>query len=103
MKLNTNKCHLLMLGRNSNQQVPLNIGDSDIENAEEEKLLGIVMDIKHTFDTHISKLCKKGGSKLFAITRTAGYMDPNKLRISMRAFVISQFQYCPLVWVFHSI
>ena len=29
-------------------------------------------------------------------------MDSNKLRVLMRAFVISQFQYCPFVWMFHS-
>ena len=28
-------------------------------------------------------------------------MDENKLRKLMRAFINSQFQYCPLVWMFH--
>ena len=65
MKLNTAKCHLLILGRNSNQQVTVNIGDSVIENTEEEKLLGVVIDKKLKFETHISKLCKKAGNKNF--------------------------------------
>ncbi len=30
------------------------------------------------------------------------YMDSNKLRVLIRSFVISQFQYCPLAWMFHS-
>ena len=102
MKLNTDKCHLLILGRNSNQQVTVNVGDSVIENTEEEKLLGVVIDKKLNFETHISKLCKKAGNKLSALARVSGYMDTNKLKILMRAFVISQFQYCPLVWMFHS-
>ena len=102
MKLNADKCHLLILGRNSNQQVTLNIEDSVVENTEEEKLLGVAIDKKLTFDTHISKLCKKAGSKLFALARIAGYMDRNKLRILMRAFVISQLQCCPLVLMFNS-
>ena len=102
MKLNADKCHLLILGRNSNQQVTLNIGDYVIENTDEGKLLGAVIDKKLTFDTHISKSCKKAGSKLFAFARVAGYMDTNKLRILLRAIVISQYQYCPLVWMFHS-
>ena len=29
-------------------------------------------------------------------------MDHKKLRILMRAFITSQFQYCPLVWMFHN-
>ena len=36
MKLNTNKCHLLILGRSSHQTVKVNVGDSIIENSEEE-------------------------------------------------------------------
>ena len=102
MKLNTDKCHLLILGRNSNQQVTVNVGDSVIENTEEEKLLGVVIDKKLNFETHISTLCKKAGNKLSALARVSGYMDTNKLKILMRAFVISQFHYCPLVWMFHS-
>ena len=29
-------------------------------------------------------------------------MSTHKLRIIMKAFIESQFQYCPLVWIFHS-
>ena len=61
-----------------------------------------MIDKRLNFETHISKLCKKAGNKVFALARISGYMDSNKLRILMRAFVISQFQYCPLVWIFHS-
>ena len=71
MKLNTDKCHLLIFNRNSNQQVIVNIVGSVIENIEEEKLLGVVIDKKLTFDTHISKLCEKAGSKQFALARMA--------------------------------
>ena len=29
-------------------------------------------------------------------------MDQRKLRTLVRAFITSQFQYCPLIWMFHS-
>ena len=29
-------------------------------------------------------------------------MTPHKLKMIMKAFVLSQFNYCPLVWMFHS-
>ena len=102
MKLNTDKCHLLMLCRNSNQQITVNVGDSVIGNMEEETLLGVVIDKRLNFETHISKLCKKAGNKLFALARISRHMDSNKLIIVMRAIAVSQFQYCPLVWMFHS-
>ena len=101
--VDADKCHLLILGRNSNQQATLkNVGDSVIENTDEEKLLGVLIDKKLTVDTHISKLCKKVGSKLFALVRIAGYMDTKKLRILTRTFVINQCQYCPLVKMFNN-
>ena len=56
MKLNTDKCHLLILGRNSNQQIRVNVGDSVIGNTEEEKLLGVVID-KRLNLRHISVSC----------------------------------------------
>ena len=75
MKLNINKCHLLILGRNSNLQVTANIGVSVIENTEEEKLLDVVIDKKLNFESHISKLCKKVGNKLSALAGISGYID----------------------------
>ena len=98
MKLNTDKCHLLILGRNSNQHITVNVGDSVIENTEEEKLPGVVIDTRLTSETH-SMLCKKAGNKLFALARISGKVDSNKQRILMRAFVIGQFQYCPFFTV----
>ena len=67
MKLNTDKCHLIMFSRNSNQQVTVNVGNSVIENAEEEKLLGIVIDKQLNFETYITKLCQKAGNKLLPL------------------------------------
>ena len=102
MQLNTDKCHLLILGRNSNQQIRVNVGNSVIENTEEEKLLGVVIVKRLNLETHISKLFKMAGNKLFALAPISEYMDSNKLKILMRAFVFNQFQYRLLVWMFHS-
>ena len=40
--------------------------------------------------------------KLHALARIASYVDVEKLMIMMYAFVVSQFSYCPLVWMFHA-
>ena len=34
--------------------------------------------------------------------RVSNYMDQDKLRILLKTFIESQFNYCPLVWMFHS-
>ena len=54
------------------------------------------------FDEHVSNICIKAGRKLSALTRMTKILSFEKRRILMKAFVESQFKYCPLTWMFHS-
>ena len=102
MKLNVDKSHLLVLAQSSNDPVTVRIRNSEVVNSSEEKLLGVQIHNKLFFENHVSKLCQKASNKLYAFARISPYMDQSKLRTLMRAFITSQFQYCPLIWMFHS-
>ena len=102
MKLNEDKCHFMIFGERTNQDVGINIGNYTVNNSQEEKLLGVLIDSNLNFERHVSNMCKKAGNKLFALSRKSTYLGTDKLRLLMRAFLTSQFQYCPLVWMFHS-
>ena len=39
--------------------------------------------------------------KPHAFAHISNYVDVEKLRIMVNSFVVSQFSYCPLVWMFH--
>ena len=54
------------------------------------------------FKEHVTDICNKVSQKLHALARIAGYMTSDKLRVILKAFIESQYQYCPLVWMFHS-
>ena len=95
MKSNADKCHLLVIGKRYDDPVAVKIGSAEIVNSSEEKLLGVHIDSKLSFDHHVSKLCQRASNKLYALARISPYMDHNKLRILMRAFITSQFQSCP--------
>ena len=69
---------------------------------KEEKLLGITIDNKLSFDAHVNNICNKVSQKVNALTRISNYINPAQRRLVMKAFIISQFGYCPLVWIFHS-
>ena len=73
-----------------------------IDNSKCEKLLGVKFDYKLTFNAHIDDICKKAGLKLNALSRIAPYMDFNKKRLLVNVFFMSQFNYCPLIWVCHN-
>ena len=45
---------------------------------------------------------KKSCQKLNALSRLAPFMNLDKRRRIIKAFIESQFGYCPLVWMFHS-
>ena len=45
---------------------------------------------------------KKVYQKPHALPCCAKYMSTDKRRTLLKAFVVSQFNYCPLVWIFHT-
>ena len=54
------------------------------------------------FDEHVSRLCKKASQKLHPLARVSNFMNVAQRRKIMKAFIASQFGYCPVVWMFHS-
>ena len=56
---------------------------------------------KH-FDEHVFSLCRKANQTLIALAKESNDVILAKLRTLMKSFVIPQFSYCPLVWMFHS-
>ena len=76
--------------------------DAFLESEDVVKLLGILIDNELTFEEHIKMLLKKANSKLHALMRVSKYMTQEKLRILLKSFIESQFNYCPLIWMCHS-
>ena len=99
MKPNEDKCHLLVINQ---ENVSVTLGNGNISCSSTVELLGIKIDDKLNFNEHVSTLCKKGNQKLHALARISKYMSKDKLKLIMKAFIISQFNYAPLTWMFHS-
>ena len=64
--------------------------------------MGINIDDKLNFDSHISDLCKKASMQLNALNRLRAYIRNKEMEILMNSFIYSNFSYCPLVWHFSS-
>ena len=47
-------------------------------------------------------MMQKGNQKLHALARISKYLNKDKLKILKKTFIISQFNYCPLTWMFHN-
>ena len=75
---------------------------SVIKSSNSEKILGITIDSDFAFGEHINMLCRKASQKLHALSRISQYLSQHKKRILFKTFIMSQFNYCPLVWMCHS-
>ena len=105
MKPNQGKCHLLVADINHKQydsRCFIYLEDAFLENEDIVKLLGMHVDSNLTFEEHIKFILKKANQKLCALMRVSRFLNTDKLRILAKAFIESQFNYCPLVWMFHS-
>ena len=58
MKLNSEKCHLLVSGQNY-EEMFVEIGDDKIWESKSLKLLGITIDKELKFDKHVEKYALK--------------------------------------------
>ena len=102
MKLNTDKCHLLMCGHKYEHQWA-QIGKDKIWEEREVKLLGINIDNDLKFDQHISNICSKANMTLSVLCRMKNILTFQQRRVLFKSFFEAQFKYCPLIWMFCSI
>ena len=87
----------------STENIPeLQIGDSLIKTSSCDKLLGVKIDYKLTFDEHVKSLCEKANNKLRALATATPYVNTEKRKLLMNSFFSAQFNYFPLVWMLHS-
>ena len=100
MKLNQSKCHFLTCG--TPEHLWVRVGDERIWESQSEKLLGMVVDKKLSFDLHLRSLCRKVNQKVSALARIVHFLPFSKRYLIMKTFIESQFSYCPLVWMFCS-
>ena len=99
-KMNPDKCKLLIT--NHEKDASIHIDSSDIKAEKSVKLLCVKIDNNLEFNEHVPNICKKVSLKIHALARISNYMSTDKLRMLMKAFIESQFGYCPLIWMFHS-
>ena len=98
-KANPDKCHLIL---STDKPFSVNIDNELIKNSNNKKLLGINLNNRLAFDTHVANTCNRVSKKLHALARFSQYMNIHKRRMTMKASIASEFGYCPLVRMFHS-
>ena len=101
MKLNAEKCEFLITGHRF-EHLWLNVGETQVWEKNQVKLLGITIDNELKFDDHITKICRKANSKLSALSRLSRYLSMEQKKLLYMSFIEAQFKCCPLTWMFYS-
>ena len=99
MEMNSDKCHLLVSGLKYELMIA-NIGDEQIIESNIVKLLGTNIDSKLSFN-QLNTICEVS-NKPNALSRQCAILPFQRRKVLMHAFIISQFNYCPLVWMCHN-
>ena len=74
----------------------------EMKNSKEEKILGVIIDNKLRFKSHVKNLCKKASQKIWALSRLINYLNDSEKKMIFNALIKLQFSHCPLVWIFCS-
>ena len=102
MCANPAKFQMMFLGLKSDKSFILNIGGQQVKQSEQVKLLGVQIDNSLKFDAHVKELCRKINQKLCAFSRIRPFLNEEKAKMLLTSVVMSNFSYCPLVWLFCS-
>ena len=101
MVANPEKFQVMFLGITDPTTVYINLGDNiNIFGKTEVELLGITIDNKLTFKSHIQRLCRLANNKISALVRFRNLINFEQTNVLINAYIMSYFFYCPLIWMF---
>ena len=73
----------------SNDSSEVKIENSLIKSSNSEKLLGVKIDIKLTFDGNITDACRKANNKLCTLETVTPYIGLGKKKLFMNSFFVA--------------
>ena len=57
--------------------------DTTMENSKEEKIQGVIIDNRLTFNSQMRELCKKASQKILALSKTSNQLNDSEKNLSL--------------------
>ena len=104
MIVNPDKFQAIVLNKKRSDLTNANFLDDNqvIKSVSSVELLGIQIEDKLNFNLHTGKICKSAANQLTALIRLKQFLSYNAKEVLINSYIISNFNYCPLVWMFSS-
>ena len=102
MIANPGKFKAIVLSKNNINTVgtKFQIREKVIYSSDKVDLLGIAINDQLNFELPISEICRNAAGQLNALKRLGSYIPLESRKILANSFILSNFNYCPLVWYF---
>ena len=102
MIANPGKFKAIVLSKNNidTAGTKFQIREKAIYSSDKVDLLGIAIDDHLNFESNISEICRKAAGQLNALKCLGSYIPFELRKILANSFILSNFNYCPLVWYF---
>lgn len=99
LSLNTSKTKFMLFGNHRvNMQVQIEIDGVEIERVHENRFLGVVMDDKLSWKSHIKHVQSKVSKSIAVINKVKHILDYKSLHTLYCSLVLPYFMYCAEVW-----
>ena len=104
MIVNPNKFQAIVLNKKRSDLTNTNfqVDNQVIKSVSSVELLVLQIDDKLNFNLHISKICKSAANQLNALIRLKQFLSFHAKEVLINRYIISNLNYCPLVWMFLS-
>ena len=97
---NPSEFQVMFMGLGNDCKLCIEVNKMAIKTVEKVKLLGAIIDSKLKFDEHVKSLCLNANSNISALSRVAKIVGQSKCKLLYNSFVMSNFRYSPLIWMF---
>ena len=78
----------------------MRLSNKTVETVSSVRLLGIQLDDTLNFSLHVSNICKSVANQFSALIRLNNFLCFEGKRVLINSYFMSNFNYCPLVWMF---
>ena len=78
------------------------VNDTTLNLTDDMTVLGITIDSQLNFNVHVSNMCNKADRQLNVLQRLRGSLGYSSRLSIYKSFIMSNFNYCPMVWMLTS-
>ena len=100
MVANPKKFQLMFLAKNKSIEKEMSFVGKATKFSSTVELLGITLDKNFNFKSHIENICCKANNKIKVLFQIQNFLALEQAKVLAEAYILSNFRYCPLVWMF---